>query len=113
ETNRGLTLMARDDRTQGKLVIYRGNTISGDIRTIISGYDPRVRPWYTPVVTQNKAVWSSIYANADERQEITLSALAPIYSDNELKGVLASDIKINTFNAFLKDLKDKTDASVY
>ncbi|MCC4820062.1 diguanylate cyclase, partial [Vibrio lentus] len=52
-------------------------------------------------------------ANADERQEITLSALAPIYSDNELKGVLASDIKINAFNAFLKELKDETDASVY
>ncbi|PMM19897.1 diguanylate cyclase [Vibrio splendidus] len=113
EANNGYTLMVQDERTNDQLVISRGSKISEDIRTVISAYDPRVRPWYTPVVAQNKALWSSIYANADERQEITLSALAPIYSDNELKGVLASDIKINTFNAFLKELKDETDASVY
>ncbi|MCZ8497579.1 hypothetical protein O9929_00360 [Vibrio lentus] len=60
---------------------------------------------YTPVVNQKKAVWSPIYANADERQEITLSALAPIYDNDEFKAAIVSDIKINTFNAFLRDLK--------
>ena len=113
EANNGYTLMVQDERTSDQLVIYRGSKISEDIRSVISGYDPRVRPWYTPVATQKKAVWSPIYANADERQEITLSALAPIYDDNEFKAVVVSDIKINTFNAFLKELKDKTDASVY
>ncbi|ARP39551.1 EAL domain-containing protein [Vibrio syngnathi] len=113
EANNGYTLMVQDERTSDQLVIYRGSKISEDIRSVISGYDPRVRPWYTPVSTQKKAVWSPIYANADERQEITLSALAPIYDDNEFKAVVVSDIKINTFNAFLKELKDKTDASVY
>ncbi|MEZ9062838.1 MULTISPECIES: EAL domain-containing protein [unclassified Vibrio] len=113
EANNGYTLMVQDERTSDQLVIYRGSKISEDIRSVISGYDPRVRPWYTPVATQKKAAWSPIYANADERQEITLSALAPIYDDNEFKAVVVSDIKINTFNAFLKELKDKTDASVY
>ena len=113
EANKGYTLMVQDERTNDQLVIYRGSKISEDIRSVISGYDPRIRPWYTPVATQKKAVWSPIYANADERQEITLSALAPIYDDNEFKAVVVSDIKINTFNAFLKRLKDRTDASVY
>ncbi|MCC4816490.1 diguanylate cyclase [Vibrio lentus] len=113
EANDGYTLMVQDDRTQDQLVIYRGSKISEDIRSVISGYDPRVRPWYTPVVNQKKAVWSPIYANADERQEITLSALAPIYDNDEFKAVIVSDIKINTFNAFLRDLKNNTDASVY
>ncbi|MCW1889638.1 hypothetical protein OK016_09795 [Vibrio chagasii] len=45
----------------------------------------RVRPWYRPVVNDKQPSWSPIYANADERQEITLSALAPIYDDNEFK----------------------------
>ncbi|WP_122054408.1 EAL domain-containing protein [Vibrio sp. Evd11] len=113
EANDGYTLMVQDDRTQDQLVIYRGSKISEDIRSVISEYDPRVRPWYTPVVNQKKAVWSPIYANADERQEITLSALAPIYDNDEFKAVIVSDIKINTFNAFLRDLKNNTDASVY
>ncbi|MFA0265663.1 EAL domain-containing protein [Vibrio cyclitrophicus] len=113
EANNGYTLMVQDDRTQDQLVIYRGSTISEDIRSVISGYDPRIRPWYTPVVNQKTASWSPIYANADERQEITLSALAPIYDDNEFKAVIVSDIKINTFNAFLRNLKAETDASVY
>lgn len=113
EANNGYTLMVQDDRTQDQLVIYRGSKISDDIRSVISGYDPRVRPWYRPVVNTKEASWSPIYANADERQEITLSALAPIYDDNEFKAVIVSDIKINTFNAFLREVKEKTDASVY
>ena len=63
--------------------------------------------------TKPKPAWSTIYTNADERQEITLSALAPIYDQGEFKAVIVSDIKIDTFNAFLKQLKDKTNASVY
>ncbi|MEZ8035116.1 EAL domain-containing protein [Vibrio crassostreae] len=113
EANKGYTLMVQDERTNDQLVIYRGSKISEDIRSVISGYDPRIRPWYTPVATQKKPLWSPIYANADERQEITLSALSPIYDDNEFKAVVVSDIKINTFNAFLRKLKDRTDASVY
>ncbi|MGF1853405.1 EAL domain-containing protein [Vibrio satsumensis] len=113
EANKGYTLMTQDERTNDQLVIYRGSKISEDIRSVISGYDPRTRPWYTPVATQKKPLWSPIYANADERQEITLSALSPIYDDNEFKAVVVSDIKINTFNAFLRKLKDRTDASVY
>ncbi|MDL5026025.1 EAL domain-containing protein [Vibrio sp. BS-M-Sm-2] len=113
EANKGYTLMVQDERTNDQLVIYRGSKISEDIRSVISGYDPRIRPWYTPVATQKKPLWSPIYANADERQEITLSALSPIYDGNEFKAVVVSDIKINTFNAFLRKLKDRTDASVY
>ena len=113
EANNGYTLMVQDDRTQNQLVIYRGGKISDDIRSVISNYDPRVRPWYTPVAHQTKPAWSTIYTNADERQEITLSALAPIYDQGEFKAVIVSDIKIDTFNAFLKQLKDKTNASVY
>ncbi|MFA0402923.1 EAL domain-containing protein [Vibrio sp. 10N.222.52.C12] len=113
EANKGYTLMVQDERTNDQLVIYRGSKISEDIRSVISGYDPRIRLWYTPIATQKKPLWSPIYANADERQEITLSALAPIYDDNEFKAVVVSDIKINTFNAFLRKLKDRTDASVY
>ncbi|MDK9759727.1 cache domain-containing protein, partial [Vibrio sp. D173a] len=113
EANNGYTLMIQDDRTRNQLVIYRGRKVSDDIRSVIPNYDPRIRPWYTPVAHQTKPAWSTIYTNADERQEITLSALAPIYDQGEFKAVIVSDIKIDTFNAFLNQLKDKTNASVY
>src|SRR5690606_41531442 len=66
-----------------------------------------------PVAQERRPMWSSIYANADERQEITLSALAPVYDQQQFVGVVVTDIRINTFNNFLSALKEKTKASVY
>ncbi|MBW3697665.1 EAL domain-containing protein [Vibrio sp. T187] len=113
ESNAGYTLMLQDSRTNDQLVIYRGRQMTSDIRSVITGYDPRIRPWYAPVAEVRRPAWSSIYANVDERQEITLSALSPVYDDSEFIGVFVADIKIDTFNAFLKSLKEKTNASVY
>lgn len=78
ESDGSHTLMVQDDRTNSKLVIYQSDTINENIRSVIDNYDPRVRPWYTPVAQEQRPMWSSIYANADERQEITLSALARV-----------------------------------
>lgn len=49
EANKELTLMVKDDRTKGELIIFRGSQISKDVRSIFSNYDPRKRPWYVPV----------------------------------------------------------------
>ncbi|MDC5808528.1 EAL domain-containing protein [Vibrio europaeus] len=113
EPNKGYTLMVQDDRTDGKLVIYRGQVISEDIRSVFEGYDPRIRPWYAPVAKSLVPMWSSIYANADERQEITLSALTPVFYDQVFQGVVVTDIKIDTFNTFLKAQQQKTNAVLY
>ncbi|ELP5729798.1 EAL domain-containing protein [Vibrio vulnificus] len=113
ENDSSHTLMIQDDRTDSKLVIYRGEQISNDIVSVIPNYDPRIRPWYAPVAKERKMMWSSIYANADERQEITLSALSPVYDKQQFVGVMVTDIRINTFNAFLNRLQEKTKATVY
>ncbi|KHT43073.1 EAL domain-containing protein [Vibrio sinaloensis] len=113
EANKGYTLMIQDDRTEQKLVIYRGQVISEDVRSVIHGYDPRVRPWYAPVADRQVPMWSSIYANADERQEITLSALTPVFHDDEFQGVVVTDVKIDTFNTFLNQLQQNTNAVVF
>ncbi len=113
ESNQTYTLMIQDERTQNKLVIYRGDQISNDIRSVIDNYDPRVRPWYEPVAKDKKSMWSSIYTNADERQEITLSSLTPVFQNGQFVGVCVSDVKIDTFNAFLSKMKQQTDADIY
>lgn len=113
EANQGLSLMVQDQRTDRKLVIYRGHSISEDIRSVFQGYDPRIRPWYIPVAEDLKPMWSSIYTNADERQEITLSALTPVFYNRVFQGVMGADIKIDSFNTFLKDQQQKTNAVIY
>ncbi|MBN3494810.1 EAL domain-containing protein [Vibrio neptunius] len=113
EADQGYTLMIQDDRTEQKLVIYRGQVVSNDIRSVFEGYDPRIRPWYAPVADSLSPMWSSIYANADERQEITLSALTPVFQDQRFQGVVVTDVRINTFNTFLKKQQEKTRATLY
>ncbi|MFV8453797.1 EAL domain-containing protein [Vibrio owensii] len=107
------TLMVQDHRTDGNLVIYGSEEISDDIRTVIASYDPRTRPWYQPIAQDKKPHWSPIYANADERQDITLSAMTPVFEQGKFAGVLVTDVRINTFNQFLQELKQETNASVY
>lgn len=113
EANSGYTLMIQDDRTDQKLVIYRGQVMSKDIRSVINGYDPRIRPWYAPVAKTHTPMWSSIYANADERQEITLSALTPVFQDKQFQGVVVTDVKIDTFNNFLSQQQGETNAIIF
>ncbi|MGR5235878.1 EAL domain-containing protein [Vibrio alfacsensis] len=107
------TLMVQDQRTNGNLVIYGSERVSDDIRSIISPYDPRTRPWYEPVALAHKPHWSQIYANSDERQDLTLSAMTPVFGLGKFMGVLVTDIRINTFNQFLRQLNKKNKVSVY
>ncbi|MCG7496757.1 EAL domain-containing protein [Vibrio sp. Of7-15] len=113
ETNQGLSLMLQDSRTDNNLIIYRGKEISDDIRSVIENYDPRVRPWYTPAAETLKPSWSPIYANADERKETTLSAINPVLKNNQLLGVVVTDVKLNNFNKFLIQEKELTTGSIY
>ncbi|WP_322803420.1 EAL domain-containing protein [Vibrio alfacsensis] len=113
EPDGNYTLMVQDHRTDGNLVIYGNDKISDKIRTIIADYDPRTRPWYQPVAHTNQARWSPVYPNADERQDVTLSAMAPVYEKGMFAGVLVTDIRINTFSFFLRELKANTKASVF
>ncbi len=107
------TLMLQNQQTNNQLVIYGTSHISDDIRSVVTSYDPRTRPWYRPVVNSNKSVWSGIYSNADERQDITLSAMAPVYLQQKLAGVLVSDIRLDTFNEFLREIEKSTKATVF
>ncbi|MCW8333717.1 bifunctional diguanylate cyclase/phosphodiesterase [Vibrio paucivorans] len=113
EANSGQTLMLQDSRTNQNLVIYRGKSISQDIRSTFEGYDPRTRPWYEPVAKSKSPKWSSIYANVDERKDVTLSALSPVYTQRKFSGVVVLDIKIDTFNSFLAEQQNLTDAFIY
>ncbi len=113
EPNKKYTLMVKDRRTQDQLVIYRSDTITDDIRSVVKDYDPRVRPWYVPVAQTEHPMWSPIYANVDERQDITLSALNPVFEKDKFVGVMVTDVKIDTFSEFLRQKQQETNAYIY
>ncbi|MHC6525962.1 phosphodiesterase GepA [Vibrio proteolyticus] len=113
EPNQKYALMVKDARTAQVLTIYQSDRISDDVRSSIADYNPKLRPWYTPIVANPEPAWSPIYANVDEKQEVTLSALAPVMDGSQLLGVMVTDVKINTFNAFLRRLHRNTTALVY
>jgi len=113
EDNQDLTLIVQDSRTDNKLIVYRNDTISKDIRTLIENYDPRKRPWYTPVAENMLMQWSSVYVNNDEKKEITMSALVPVFGELSFQGVVVTDIKINSFNAFLQKQQQTSNATIY
>ncbi len=113
ESNKGISLMLQDKRTGNDLVIYRGNQISEDIRSIIPNYDPRQRPWYSPVANTLDPAWSQIYTNVDERKEITISTMHPVFYGNDFIGVFAADVKLDSFNAFLYQETEHTKGSIY
>lgn len=113
ERNQSLSLMLQDKRTGDDLIIYRGNKISDDIRSTIHNYDPRQRPWYTPAANTLMPSWSKIYTNADERKEITISTMHPVFYDDDFIGVFAADVKLDSFNAFLNKETQLTKGSIY
>ncbi len=113
ERNTDLSLMLQDERTKNNLVIYHGNEISKNINSVIDNYDPRTRPWFAPVAEDQKPTWSSIYTKANGKQEVTLSSLTPVFQKQQFVGVVVTDVKIDTFNAFLRQMKRETDADIY
>lgn len=113
EADQSQTLMLQDNRTDNKLIIYHGKSVSEHIRSTFDNYDPRTRPWYLPVAQVRAPAWSSLYVNVDERKDVTLSALSPVYNEGDFSGVVVLDVKVDTFNSFLAEQQTLTDALIY
>jgi len=101
-----LNLMLKDNKKEDGLLIYDGITIDSNVIKKFENYDPRVRPWYIPVKKERKSMWSDVYTNYDEKMESTITALIPVLSNDEFKGTVGIDIKLNGINKFLKDIKN-------
>ncbi|QZA77497.1 EAL domain-containing protein [Deefgea tanakiae] len=94
-------LLLQDDRTKNALNIYPSDQLSTPTASI-QNYDPRTRPWYQPVAEKKTMLWSDIYSNIDEKKAVTISNSLPVFNNQQqLIGVLVSDIRIDQFNRFL------------
>ncbi|MBQ0936595.1 EAL domain-containing protein [Ideonella paludis] len=94
-------LMIRDARQEPGLRIYKGAEASV-LATTVPAYDPRVRPWYLPPAQRRAPVWSELYVNQDERQDLAMSYCGPIEVKGQLLGVAAIDLSLQGLNAQLR-----------
>jgi len=107
-------LMLKDNRTDLLLNIYGGTDLYSEVLGSFEGYDPRTRPWYKPVKEVQEIQWSEVYVNYDEKMELTISSLMPVFDDeNTFKGVAELDVKLDMINDFLVDEKVKGNGVIY
>lgn len=108
------SLMRKDEKTQSKLNIYAAETMDSEILGSYDGYDPKSRPWYLPAKNNPIPQWSEIYVNVDEKNESTISTIAPIINqENAFIGVAEIDVKLNGIHKFLAEEQIKGEGTIY
>jgi EAL domain-containing protein (putative c-di-GMP-specific phosphodiesterase class I)/GGDEF domain-containing protein len=102
----GMALHLKDQRTAGALVVTDMHT--GQVKRSRTGYDPRVRPWYTPVAQSHTARWTPLYAASTDPSDVGISATYPLFSEDtdrhgrrRFLGVLGSDISLSSLTKVL------------
>lgn len=108
------SLMQKDESTDLKLAIFSGDNAKTELLASYDQYDPRKRPWYTPVKLNPVPQWSTIYVNLDEKNETTISTITPIISNGgKFTGVTAIDVKLDGIHEFLKEETTKGSGLIY
>ncbi|WP_019376062.1 methyl-accepting chemotaxis protein [Virgibacillus halodenitrificans] len=99
------------DANNSILNTYIGNEETGEIaiypNTIFdSDYDPRERPWYKRAVEHDGApVWTEPYEDAASGEMIVTIAQAYYNTKNEMLGVAALDVSIDTLVSMVDKVK--------
>jgi len=68
-----------------------------------SNYDARRRGWYKAAMNVGEQTWSPVFPVLN-LPIAAVSAVTPIYQNNELKGVLTSEVLLSDINLFLYSL---------
>jgi PAS domain S-box-containing protein len=104
--NGRLRIVVTDETTQGAGYQYETDAVGNRTKlvTVNPNYDPRNRPWYRAAVKEKRAIWTEIYPVFAE-QKLTISAAVPVYEQEQLQGVLITDLVLSQIESFLENLK--------
>lgn len=81
-----------------------GEIISDTLNSTIN-FDPRERPWYYNTKSSQKSIWTSEYF-LFTAMEPGVTCAQPLFDENDnFKGAVGIDFKLNEINGFLKSLK--------
>ncbi|WP_232011698.1 bifunctional diguanylate cyclase/phosphodiesterase [Moritella yayanosii] len=100
--NQDVSLMLQDKRTNHELEFYHGASSNDIVDHNIRNYDPTIRPWYAPFAKTKTAGWAKIYSNVDEKNTFTISSIAPVINNDELLGIVATDINLRHLSDFIE-----------
>lgn len=99
--------ITKKQTTAGPSIVYALNE-QGRRNSILrktAPFDSRTRPWFKDAVKKNGPIWTKIYPFFLERS-LGITAALPLYDrNNELLGVIATDILLSTLHKILNDLK--------
>ncbi|WP_177208937.1 ATP-binding protein [Tindallia magadiensis] len=88
-------VMLKDRRTEDALIIFSGEEITSPPALILEDYDLHQRPFYQPLIQNPVPSWSSLYVNQDERMEVTVTHMLPLFDKNaQFSGVSAVDVSL-------------------
>ena len=68
------------------------------------GYDPRIRPWYKTAVAENKIAFTTPYVDMTTNKMV-IAIVKPLYVNNDFKGVISSDIILDTLEENVMNVK--------
>ncbi len=74
------------------------------VATVVKNFDIREHPSYQNAANVDRPTWSSVYISFLE-PTLILSALQPVYENNQLQGVLISALRLDHIGRFLNSLK--------
>ncbi|MEG3894110.1 MULTISPECIES: ATP-binding protein [unclassified Microcoleus] len=74
------------------------------VATVVKKFDIREHPSYQNAANVGQPTWSSVYISFLE-PTLILSALQPVYENNQLEGVLISALRLDYIGRFLNSLK--------
>ncbi|AFY57849.1 signal transduction histidine kinase [Rivularia sp. PCC 7116] len=95
------------DFTVGDFLFYSSDAQGfkvGTPKLVRNDYNSLMRPWYKAAATKKSPTWSEIYTYSDGT-DVAIAAATPVYSNNELQGVLSVDLSLNQINNFLRAFK--------
>lgn len=81
-----------------------GTMIDGADWVPPEGYDPRIRPWYKKAVEDNQITFTTPYVDMTTNKMV-IAIVKPLIVNNELKGVISSDIILDTLKQNVMNVK--------
>ncbi|MEZ2303993.1 MAG: ATP-binding protein [Microcoleus sp.] len=103
----GSLMINMSGRSTG-LDFYSYNTNNtGDrttVATVVKSFDIRQHPSYQNAANAGKPTWSSVYISFLE-PTLIISALQPVYENDQLEGVLITALRLDHIGQFLNSLK--------
>jgi EAL domain-containing protein (putative c-di-GMP-specific phosphodiesterase class I)/GGDEF domain-containing protein len=112
-SDKTITLILQDKRTNNALNFYSSIDSNSAINDSVINYNPTIRPWYAPFAESRMPNWSTIYTAVDAKKTFLIASAAPVIRNNILLGVVSIDIDLSQISQFIKPESSELGALIY